>query len=221
MLELKRTISIYDDHFENNPSKYVEIHDITHRNGLPVLGTGRALTEQEGIEIFSLFTKSIKTKRFFLPENILMWHVDPMTESYSCVFWMKAHIAPIMFINDETYLVPWPPLVFIVKPNNFKIYALKANQRPATETTLYDLPAWNRYENGSVCLGNFSLPQTGSPDDVIKSAKSFWFDAEFSHAGVGAYAGLDIPHFWKDLNGEKKYPTKTLVKSSYKLGEII
>jgi PRTRC genetic system protein B len=218
---LTNTISIYSEDVGGSSTKYVEVHDINYlENNTPVLGTGRPLTKLEANDFFALFSGGVETTRHFLPDNVLLWHVDPMTKIYSCVFWVKSSLRKIHFQDIDPFYVPWPPMVFSVNPTKVRVFALKANRRPRQDTKMFHFPAWNRYELGNVCMGSGSMPKVAGPSEVVEAGLRFWFDTEFSHAGAGIYKNLDVPHFWKNLEGEKKYPSKTLKVTDLVLGDL-
>lgn len=210
MLKLDKVISVYSDEFKREKNNYVEIHDIKYTSGKQYLEAGRPLSEIELKDIFKVIDKDQTDRPYFLPENVLLWHVDSATSSYTCVFWIKAQVNTISFSGGKTFNVPWPPMVVKVEPNRFKIFALKANRRPSPETMLYHIPAYNRYGGGSVCLGSYSFPEKASPSEAIHCAKEFWFNTSFSHSGDSIFGGLNVRKFWEELEGKQKYPKKIM-----------
>ncbi|MDD2541423.1 MAG: hypothetical protein PHH28_10345 [Desulfuromonadaceae bacterium] len=230
MLQLKKTISIYYEldkenqgHLHFKKSKpYVEIHDILYHNGKQSLGAGRPLTESEAENIFSLFKEQSTNERLILPENVLMWRADSAMKGYECIFWLKSHVAPILFTGNMRFNVPWPSMVFHVRSHSIRVFALKNKRnRPKPGTALYHMPSWNTNDSGSVCTGNFDAKNCTTPEDAIATWEKFWFEADFSHPSGSIYADINLKEFWESLDGKEEFPTKMLVKSPYTLEGLL
>lgn len=218
--ESDRTINEYNTHDKSKP--YIEIHDISHIDGKPTLGAGRAFTENEAKNIFAYLHTANINKKVILPYNVLMWHTDSTLKGYECIFWIKAHVAPIHFTGNRSFLVPWPSMIFKVNNRSIKTFALRNKRsRPHSKTALYHMPAWNTSDDGSVCTGNFSMADCKAPEEAIKTWTKFWFDADFSHASGSVYRDIDLVDFWQSLDGKTAFPTDCLVKSPLILEDLI
>ena len=71
----------------NKRRPYVAVSDVHHRNGSPVLGASRPLTESEAKSIFrKIVAPKKRVSKMFLPENVLFWGET----DHTCVFYVKA-----------------------------------------------------------------------------------------------------------------------------------
>lgn len=214
-MKLVRVISISET--ENNTHRpYVAVSDVRHRNGSPVLGASRPLTETEARNIFGkIVAPKKRSSKLFLPENVLFWHED---FDHTCVFYVKAGTFEISHVNwDKPKTVPFPQLVFKITKTSLNIYATKeGTKRPTPTTPLYRLPIWNVYEGGSVCLGSASLPTRFTTlQSLVDSWKAIWFKTTFAHNEKETEA------LWSSLEGTAKFPMKKLRQRCGKIEDII
>lgn len=214
-MDLKTVISISETKGNGN-RPYVAVSNVSYRNGSPVLGASRPLTETEARNIFGkIVSPKKRLSKMFLPENVLFWHED---FDYTCVFYVKAGTFEINHVHwDKPKTVPFPQLVFKVTKNSLNIYATKqGSKRPTPQTALFELPIWNVFNNGSVCLGSASLPsQFKSLEDLVDAWKKIWFQTTFSHDGQ------DTEKLWSGLEGKEKFPIKKLGQRLGTIGDII
>ena len=145
----------------------------------------------------------------------MFWHED---FDYTCVFYVKAGIFEINHINwDKPKKVPFPQLIFKVTKNSLNIYATKeGTKRPTPQTHLFELPIWNVFGNGSVCLGSASLPgRFKSLDCLVDDWQKIWFQTTFSHDGK------NTEKLWSGLEGKEKFPVKKLGQRLGTIEDII
>lgn len=214
-MKLTTVISILETD-GNGRNPYVKVSKVSHRNGSPILGASRPLTEVEARNIFGkIILPKKRLSKMFLPENVLLWTED---FDHKCVFYVKAGTFEISHVNwDKPKKVPFPQLVFVVTKNSLNIYATKdGTKRPTPATRLFQLPIWNVYDRGSVCLGSASLPSRfTSLEDLIDAWKKIWFETTFSHNDEVTQS------LWESLEGSKKFPMKKLGQSTGTIGELI
>lgn len=201
---------------KNNNRPYVAVNNVVYRNGSPVLGASRPLTETEARNIFGkIVAPKTRFSKLFLPENVLFWHED---FDHTCVFYVKAGTFEISHVNwDKPKRVPFPQLVFKITKNSLNIYATKeGTKRPTPSTPLFAVPIWNVFSGGSVCLGSASLPsQCKSLEGLIDAWKKIWFQTTFSHNEK------QTEDLWSSLEGKEKFPMKKLRQSLGTIEDII
>jgi PRTRC genetic system protein B len=116
------------------------------------------------------------------------------------IAWFEPAAVRTMFFNARSdaatqafdkKAVPQPPLVFVARNHSLRVFALRQNVRPTLETPLTAAPYWNVYEDGRVCLGTSTIPDTFDPTETAEWTRSF-FASNFTHMNTGkrwSYAG--------------------------------
>lgn len=157
-------------------------------------------TEQDGF-----------SKDDFLPDNIL-------SVSHSgLVWWRKPGKRSVFFRTqngESAFEAPHPGLVFAASGNNLHIAAVMGNDRPTSETPVYEAPYMNVWKGGRLCVGNVPLPGSTLVQKIGAWEDAF-FGSYFSHpngTGLVKHPG-DMQGLWTEL-AEKlpaTFPEEVLV----------
>jgi PRTRC genetic system protein B len=117
-----------------------------------------------------------------------------------------------------------PALVFVATPNDWFVFALSEDARPAPATRLRHAPHFNVWDGGRICTGNVELPPTFGAE-VIHSYESAFFRSHFTHPNrdkAVKYKG-GIQQLWRDqlANPDPAAMQRALVYSKENLQEAI
>lgn len=122
-----------------------------------------------------------------------------------------------------------PPLLFVASDHSLAIFALTHNERPSAHTKLFRAPYWNLWEDGKLCAGNRTMPESPQPANLAQYEAAF-FDSAFSHTNIkqlckhpGGHTGL-----WQELTAARKggaptakYWNKNLCPTKHTVTSII
>lgn len=210
---------------ENQKQAYVE-HFSFDFYGLP--HNAHPLTVQEAAELSKALVTDDVSSNFLsqklLPAEIL--HLDPI---HSKVVWYsKAQIRDLHFskglgLTDGPAHVP--AMLWIADRKKLNVYALKSNKRPTLDTEIFHAPFFNLYENGNVCMGTVNVDQdnTDTVELFIKKWEQYFFHSNFSHliAGHNPIKGNCIQLWEKLISRREKFPTELLIKTGFKLNDLL
>ena len=207
---------------------YIESYDMG-ATGNPINAHPLSPTESQALadaldNSEELKASYLKGNQLF-PQNLLylnsekkgyaLWH----TEAQKVNLFFKADLG----IADG--LAEVPPMLWKADRQSLQVWALKSQERPSENTTLYHAPFFNIYESGSVCMGNLQkqIPNGCSLLGFITLWEKYFFASTFSHALVdGSVRGETLTETWKRQVGQQTpFPTEILVKSKTTLKQLI
>lgn len=173
-------------------------------NGEKLLGAGRLLTLRELDSVLSQI-KGGDDREGFVPQDVVF-------AQRGCIaWWVPASQRTLHYRTtvkeDERKVAPFngkpvwcPPLVFIARGNELKVFALARNERPTERTSLCVAPFWNIWDGGRLCLGSVTVPEETTFETLPLYEKAF-FRSYFTHPNVqrltthkGGFFGL-----WTEL----------------------
>jgi len=195
-------------------------------DGRATILAGVAATVQSVAEIATLLTRQAKVGGF-LPANILSVGID------SLLWWVPPVKRRVFFASEKlggerSAKVPHPGLVFRVDgENEWSVFAVKGQNRPTPDTSLFLAPYFNVWSDGKICTGNVATP-SGSTAEKASAWEKAFFDSYFTHPNVHAPAKL-VEHkggaygFWKAmLDGRyKRFPERVLVETGHRLSDLL
>lgn len=187
-LTLRHAVLLYDTASPDS-TVYATTHDVELQPDGPHLLPGRALDMAE----LSQFVETAQAQtayRGFIDPHLL--YVAPNTMAWWCpagcrTTWFRADKP----IGERHGLTAHPALVFVVRENDWFVFALGKNERPGPRTDLRVAPYFNVWEGGEICTGNVSLPDMPTPD-ALRSYEDAFFCSRFTHpnhARIAKYKG--------------------------------
>ena len=126
---------------------------------------GQALRLAEGTPVTSDLIKKLQEMNqsrslTFIPPGVI-------AQGVGCLAWVqeaelrpllsKGALDPAVAVLDATPL-PQPRLLFVVKQRQLHVYALRGQERPGPNTTLYRAPYYNIFSSDTMCVGSVKLP---------------------------------------------------------------
>jgi Prokaryotic E2 family D len=85
-----------------------------------------------------------------------------------------------------------------------------------------EVPYWNVYDTGSVCLGSMRAPDASTVASIPQWEQSF-YESEFTHGNLGRltrHAG-GFEGLWKELAGNGEFPIDSLIELPETVGEFL
>jgi PRTRC genetic system protein B len=188
-----------------------------------VIGAGVPLTKG-GLAKFANAVGAATAFSGFLPENLLF------SSPNLIAWWTPAQVRMTWFKPagtgkiDGHGLAAHPALVFVATPNDWFVFALRDNTRPAPATRLHHSPHFNVWDGGRICTGNVELPPTFGAE-VIHSYERAFFRSHFTHPNRGnavKHKG-GMEQLWRDqlANPDPERMRRALVDSKETLREAI
>ena len=225
-MELRRAILLYSTARE--AQSFATVHDCASIEGKSVILAGRAMSAAMSRK---LATK-LSTTRLgggFLPANVLMsngeylvWHEPPQTRHLA--FKASSQFAD-RSLGKAAGRVPTPGTIFVAGRNTWHVFAYQGHERPLPQTPLFHAPFFNVNENGSICVGNVTVPKSTTAEQITQWNDAF-FRSYFVHANyahVVNYPG-DVTGLWRDLLDGKHddgFPESTLKPHNMPLSTLI
>lgn len=160
----------------------------------------------------------------FLPENLLF------SSPNLIAWWVPRKVRMTWFKKGGTGKfdghgqAAHPALVFVATPNDWYVFALADDARPAPSTSLRHSPHFNVWDGGRICTGNVELPATFSAE-VIHSYEAAFFRSHFTHpnrSNAVKYKG-GVEQLWRDqlAKPDPESMRRALVDSKETLQEAI
>jgi PRTRC genetic system protein B len=198
VLNLVSAVLMYkSDRGEVYATTHPVVPDAQHP-GRKVIGAGVPLSKG-ALAKFADAVAAATALSGFLPENLLFsspnliaWWVPAQVR----VTWFKAAGTGKI---DGSGQAAHPALVFVATPNDWYVFALADNARPAPSTSLRHSPHFNVWDGGRICTGNVQLPATFGAE-VIHSYEDAFFRSHFTHPNrdkAVKYKG-GIQQLWRD-----------------------
>ncbi|MES2373396.1 MAG: PRTRC system protein B [Bacteroidota bacterium] len=220
-------IVIYADQ-QNNENFFVESFDIND-NGKMINAHPLGLQESHELGEILLHNEEENKGCFqgsgLLPENIVYLRTgkDGYVIWYTPAQKKQLYFIPDLKIADGVY--PVPPLLWMASRDKLKIFALKNNERPSTETLLYNAPFFNIHTGGLVCMGTVEIDIGANCDleEFMDEWHNYFFKSKFSHLlGERSPVKSNIIQLFSKLSGSKKqFPQVELLKSGKKLKQLL
>lgn len=208
----QKAIFIYGNEAGNS---FLKTHDVHVINNCPVLGEGRAMSEDAVKNFVADLADNhlVLNRGGILPRNILS--VKPNGD----LLWYVKGKTRLLSLNKQTGLesglAPFPTLLFALTGSMLRAFALKTVGAPNEKSKLYRLPLWNLLsEEGNMCMGNADFLTEGTYQEIMDKAEDGFFNSQFSHANTTACKSGDIAKMWGKLIGtDKPFPKKELLPS--------
>lgn len=144
-----------------------------------IIGAGAPLTK-EALAEFAQAVATATTFDGFVPANLLY------TGPNILAWWVPESIRKCWFMSENRFIgtrvaeVAHPALVFIARPDDWFVFALKESARPGPNTKLQHAPHFNIWEGGRICAGNVDVPTTVD-SNAIKDFEHAFFNSNFTH----------------------------------------
>jgi PRTRC genetic system protein B len=203
---------------------YVECYDMDDR-GMAV--NAHPLSVRESQKLADALDTSVEIKASYLngidlfPENLL--YVN--SERNGFVVWHTPAKAVNLFFKAELGLADGmaniPPLIWKASRQHLYVWAVKEQDRPDGQSTLFCAPFLNVYDSGSVCMGNVrvDVPKNCSVKQYTELWEHYFFNSSFSHTIAGSDKLIDL---WRSLLGTNEmFPSNRLRKTNNKLIDIL
>ncbi len=198
------------------------LSDAEHQ-GRKVIGAGVPLTKG-ALSKFADAVSAATAFSGFLPENLLF------SSPNLIAWWAPAQVRTTWFKAAGSGKVAGqgpaahPALVFVATPNDWFVFALARNTRPAPDTRLRHSPHFNVWDGGRICTGNVQLPPTFGAE-VIHSYETAFFRSHFTHPNrdkAVKYKG-GIQQLWRDqlARPDQEAMRRALVDSKETLQQTI
>lgn len=197
------------------PSHLLQMHDILGNE----LAAGSPVTMDALVELVSIVTPQIKEKVVYLPSEVILH--SPINDVLA--WWRPADVKTLFFLKNtgiKSGRAPVPPTLFAVHRRKLHVWALKKNERPGPDTSLYHSPYYNVFENGT-CMGNMTPPRTEGFGSITEW-ESLFFNSYFTLASEPKLKGITAKELWRSLISEKKkkFPVSVLKPLKGKVRDI-
>lgn len=200
---------------------YVETHGVSFSRGKPVLLAGKPLSLRAARSLAKALDEETRMAGHgMLPERILA-----AAPSGDLAWWAPAgrrHLRLAADIGLPSGTVHVPALLFALKGPKLFAFALKVGaKRPLAKAPLFQLPLWNCYHDGSMCMGSARFEREGTAARRIEEAEGAFWNSEFcAHLGGEARVkGGALKDLWEALIQAKgKFPLARLVPVGATLG---
>lgn len=185
--ELTSALLLYNSSGYDGGALVTEHPVSTGENGAKTLGAGRLLTLRELDSVISQVKGGDDQAGFVPPEVVfsqrgcIAWWVPASQRSLHYRTTVKEDANKTAPFNGKP--VWCPPLVFIARARELKIFALARNERPNATTPLCVAPFWNIWEGGRLCLGSVTVPEETTFATLPAYEKAF-FRSFFTHPNV-------------------------------------
>lgn len=198
------------------------VPDAQHQ-GRKVIGAGVPLSKgalakfADAVGAATAFAGFLPANLLFSSPNLIAW----WTPAQVRMTWFKAAGSGKVAGHG---LAAHPALVFVATPNDWFVFALADDARPAPTTRLRHAPHFNVWDGGRICTGNVELPPTFGAE-VIHSYENAFFRSHFTHPNrdkAVKYKG-GIQQLWRDqlANPDPAAMQRALVDSKETLQEAI
>ena len=235
------TFSVADDSEESRLSQaillyqgrggasFATVHPIVNdANNGATIGAGIPFDEKALKRLASDLASSLRIKSGILPSNVLsigddhiMWWSPPSRRTY---FFNTRQDDTSINVGKRSGEALTPSLIFVVCRDRMSVFAVKGNQRPDADTPIFHAPLMNVYEDGTLCMGSMSRPNSTLAESISQWENGFW-DSAFSHPNyaksVNYKGGLHA--FSTDLlDGRfRKFPDRVLRPMKITLQKIV
>lgn len=203
---------------------FASIHDVEAKKGTPTIKPGQAIAKKALFEALKclapddyvddkeLFTENILAKG----HDHLVWYSKPMKRQT----WFNCKEMG----GEASALTEHPGVVFAVSKGKWYVFALKGDQRPTPETTLYVAPYFNVWAGGHICIGNVDLPK-GKTKFNTAAWEDVFYRSYFTHPNVHTKGGLTkyrggIFALWRALMKGRAFPVNSLVPANETLSSM-
>lgn len=200
---------------------YVETHAVAVSRGKPVLLAGKPLSLRAARRLAKALDEETRAVGHgMLPERILA-----AAPSGDLAWWAPAgrrHLRLAADIGLPSGTAHVPALFFALKGASLLAFALKTGaKRPLAKAPLFQLPLWNCFQDGRMCMGSARFEREGTAARRIEEAEGAFWNSEFcAHLGGEARVkGGSLKPLWEALVGGKgKFPLARLMPVGVTLG---
>lgn len=198
------------------------VPDAQHQ-GRKVIGAGVPLSKgalakfADAVSAATAFAGFLPANLLFSSPNLIAWWAPAQVRM---TWFKKAGSGKVAGHGPAAH----PALVFVATPNDWFVFALAEDARPAPTTHLRHAPHFNVWDGGRICTGNVELPPTFGAE-VIHSYENAFFRSHFTHPNrdkAVKYKG-GIQQLWRDqlANPDPAAMQRALVDSKETLQEAI
>lgn len=170
-------------------------------------------------DVAGVFT-DIRLATGLLPRETLFW--QKQGDVTTLAIYVPARRWQVQVMDERTYHIPLPPMMFVGRGRNYYVYALRSRPR-GPHTPLWHFPSPNVSDNGSICLGNAPFP-TCTTATIYSALHLFLEGSAFNdHLVQGRSATFpdDVRQLWELLDGQKRFPSHHLSPLNVTLGQLM
>lgn len=225
-LQLRRAILLYSS--GRNEHCFATVHECTIIADKPVLLAGRAMSAAMSRTLATQLSAT-RMGGGFLPANVLMsdgahlvWHEPPQMRHLA---FKASSQFPERSLGTAARRVPTPGTIFVAGQRTWAVFAYPGTARPLPDTPLFRAPFYNVDQDGSICVGNVTVPKSTTAERITLWNDAF-FRSYFAHAnyeGVVDYPG-DVTGLWRDLldgNHGAVFPEGVLKLHPFRLNDLL
>jgi PRTRC genetic system protein B len=217
---LDRVLCFYKT--KNNEKEYfVTTHNVSIRDGIPVLLAGHPLAKDTIKKVISTLGKGMNvTSGGLLPTRVLAVAPD------GAILWWAPAKKRLLSVHKnlglESGMAQFPALLFHLSPGGeLCVHALANNKRPTIKTKLFIVPLWNSFNN-HVCMGTAKIKTGETIENRIQNAEEAYFNSQFSHGNEAGCKSGDLRALWSELMASgHKFPVAELLPTKMTLGGFI
>jgi PRTRC genetic system protein B len=209
-------------------SPYVQAYDMDAK-GYPI--NAHPLTVRESTALAKALDTSPEHRKNYLkpegllPENVLQ--INPDNEGFA--IWYTPALKTGLLFSDSLQIpngkAALPPLLWKATKTNLYIYALSTAAGITEDSTLYQAPFFNIYEDGRVCMGTvkINIDIQCSLQQFMQSWQQYFFNSYFSHLlGNQSPVKGNIVQLWQGLvNTRRKFPIRQLKPHYLTMNELL
>ena len=170
-------------------------------------------------DVAGVFT-DIRLATGLLPRETLFW--QKRGDVTTLAIYVPARRWQVQVVDERTYHIPLPPMLFVGRGRNYFVYALRSRPR-GLHTPLWHFPSPNVNEHGVICLGNAPFP-TCATDTIYSALHLFLEGSAFNNhlvKGRNATFPDDVRQLWALLDGQKRFPSHHLSPLNATLGHLM
>lgn len=186
----------------------------------------RSLTMEEAGEVGQWLQSAGRDSDSYLPRGIIPANVLHLGY-HSAIWYTPATVRHLLFTKQLKIACgsyPVPALLWFASGSQLRIFALASDKRPDIHTPLFHAPFLNLSSNGSVCMGNASVPLNDSNglEQTMQLWEKHFFGSYFSHSNRFRNTPDPVAALWRNWPaGLEAFPTKALESSEVTFKSII
>lgn len=213
----------------HNSEYYLQTHNIADVGGKYTWEEGKPFHKEQLAELalcLSRTTLSTLKLKGLMPENVLYFQPSISGDKY--LWYLPAGQHYLNFHPDlklSPGLANLPGLIFAVNNKTIYVFAVKGNDKPAADTSLWKGPFFNVYADSSVCMGTTreSKKRKYLEEELVRWERRF-FGSRFTHVSDEDVLekGHNISLVYQSILAGEPFPEAALAPSKHKtLGSFL
>jgi len=165
-------------------------------------------------DITMALLREVPLRSEILPVNTLWWGQGK--KGVEIALWVPPRVWPVAVVTKpleppRRFRIPMPGLIFICSSGKPPwVYAAK--KRPVSpRDSIYHAPLFNIFHNGSTCSGTHKYPE--QIEEIPNSFFTSFFSLEANYNGRSKKHPDSLLKLWEELDGQKRYPLKDLIRA--------